>query len=163
MADWRGLSGEEVGNQSAVFRNQYMPEFQSWETRAAAALRTEREEYVRETANQIGQVASKLTRTQIAALYEIHGSDYSDIGTDSDFIHAKINHSYWEQLFAITHDGYLADVIPPMLRSNYTDMHGTSRFKDALRVLAHNGANIKNGNLRFPGIDFGFSFGAGDT
>lgn len=79
---------------------------------------------------------------------------------DAEVCYVKINHGFWEQLYALfgTPDAERMRIREPAkFRTQYVE----SAFLDALAAAIGRVARPDTGRLRFPGIDFGISLASG--
>ncbi len=144
---------------------------EAWETETARLLaaagplhfqrREDREACLIDTLEATAPLVSDVTIQPFAAsrLDVTPVPDFRELG-DRDICYTKINHGFWEQLYA-----YFAPPDPVRIRiTNPARLQGryiTSGFLDALVALLRAGAWPEFGRVRFPSAHLGVSLASG--
>jgi hypothetical protein len=137
-------------------------EILAWQPRHIAAERqADFDEYGRRAGQILNEIRSGGIHPQFEH-FEISDTEIGPGALETDFIHIKVNHGYWEQVYAIVHQAHEPDLMRIKSRYRYLVDYEHSYFMDALNVLMADHARLEEGTLRFPDIKFGFSFGNGD-
>lgn len=95
-----------------------------------------------------------------AARIEIAAAPDLEHSLPNDFCYVKINHGFWEQLYAL-----FAPADPSRMRvtdpQRFRGQYLTSAFLDALAQVLKNGSHTVGDRLRFPAVHLGVSLASG--
>lgn len=160
--EWTGATSDTVENAARLYIKRENFELMAWESRAARHARLQWIDHLADTAAVAAVEADSINAGVIANRFLIDRVSTTEIPADGDLVLAKINHGFWEQLFLISHDGYLPHIVRPTARRGYMNAYLDSRFFDSLVLLARKRAKVAQDELTFHGIDLGISFGSGD-
>lgn len=158
--NWAGRPGRKVENRAAAFTERDFPEMMLWETRAARRRHDEAMEALSERAVALAELARTLTRAEIERRFHIERPPAAE--PDGDLVRFKINHGYWEQLFMVLHDGYVADLMRPTAKQACHGRYVASRFNEALLGLVEAQRAAEESRFRLAAGEFGMSFGSGN-
>ncbi len=160
-ADWGAQPVGTLNGTSTHFLRGQMPDFLSWQPEAARLQAARQAALQRDLATAAGEEARALTAERIRQRYCIETRQYCRPDFDSDIFNVKINHGFWEQYFVITADGYIPEIMRPVVKKTYVESYIDSFFCDALKLAIDRSMQRGDGAAGFGPIDFGFSFNAG--
>lgn len=160
--DWTNETSENIEKVSQAFSNRDIFDLLVWETKAAAKSRTEWLASLSDVAAKSAAFLHTASPSDIQKRTRITKHNPTSLPPEGDTVLMKVNHGFWEQVFLIAHDGYDPIITRPTAKRGFQNSYLESRFLDAIVGFTHPHVCVEGNILRFDGIQFGFSYNAGD-
>jgi len=160
--DWTNETPENIERVSQAFSNRDIFDILVWETKAAARSRTEWLASLSDVAAKSADFLHSASPSDIQRRTRVTKNNPTSLPPEGDTVLMKVNHGFWEQVFLIAHDGYDPIITRPTAKRGFQNSYLESRFLDAIVGFARPHVRLEGSILSFDGIQFGFSYNAGD-